>query len=1603
MKQCYLLRSFLTFILIWGIAAGNAVQGQSSHKKLQVGKTIDTSNPANASACPFEAYAGPDRYFCNQDPVTIQLFGAVQGPPSTFGAPKKYYWEGYTVPPNNATPVITIGQTTTFKFLVWSLDSSINLIQNPMFEEGNVAFTSEFKYSPGDLVPEERYDVLGKPINANPAFPPCVDHTTGTGLMLATSVTKTNKIIWAQSVAVEPNTEYYFSGWATRLLFKGALRLEINGQVQSFFPAGNCTWSNFNMVWNSGANAVANLSITQIGSTFGANAYGIDDLYFGPLCKSEDEMTVHLTSVDAVAAPAPSLHHCEDFEITLSGEGSTEGPNISYQWTTPDGNIVSGGNTLNPVVNAPGTYTLVVSNDDPNYTNCTASASTVVIQAPNQLSAFVASTSTLNCVQKQMTLLGGANPGGNYSYAWTTMDGNIVSGANAKNALINAAGTYTLLVTDVATGCTAVAEREVVADTIPPKAEANGNAINCIFSESILTGVGSSTGLGIYYNWSTPDGNIVSGQDSIVALADAAGTYVLKVTNASNLCAKTDTVVVALNNTPPTAEIAPADDVSCLVPLVVLSAAQDTSNPHLVYAWTASAGANIVSGENTPTPTVNAPGWYHLLLSDTLNGCSAADSIQVVADTEAIVAIANAPDALTCASQAVLLNANGSTNDPALTYLWTTADGNIVGGADTPTPTVDQPGTYQLWLSNPENGCTATDLAIVTENTVPPPVSIASAPAFTCALNQQVLQGQNATPSGSFAYQWTASNGGNILGGETTLQPEINAPGTYTLLATNQATGCTATVSAEVGQDVAIPEIDIAPPQSLTCAITTLVLQGTNASPSGSFSYQWTASDGGNILSGANTLEPEIDAAGTYTLAASNTANGCTATAETQVASDGEAPDAALTVSGLLDCHLTPVSLSNSSGTDPALLDHKWTAPDGGTTNTGTNPVLAAGMPGTYLLTLTNTQNGCTATAEATVGQDDPVEADLAAQSDARCHGASDGTLTVSAAGGDGAFTYLWDTGAETPVADNLPAGLYTVVVTDGSGCTATASGTVGQPDPVAPNATSTAPTNLGGSDGTATAAPSGGTAPYTFEWTGGSTDQTITGLSAGDYTVTVTDANGCTAEQTVSVFGGACDLSAQAASTDPACHGAPSGSATATPVGGTAPFTFLWSDGQTGQTATGLTAQEYTVVVTDANGCTVDANVTLTDPPLLSLDPGTVTDASCPGTPDGAAMVLPGGGTGNIIVAWSNGEQGPTASALPAGEHTAVATDENGCTAELTVTVQANDTEAPVLTGGPVTLPLGPAGVISLTLQNLGVTATDNCELAGEDIVPPNFDCLQLGVHTVTITAYDAAGNSGSLSIQVEIVDDLAPEVTCPANIVQCADNRTVQYLAPVATDNCLMLGGFFELLEGLPSGSQFPTGTTITTYTFTDASGNVGGCSFTVTILTPIAVAVDELAHDIGGQGIGKVLVSTSGSQPGYTYEWKRDGQTVATTEDLVGVGAGTYTLVVTDDKGCTTVAGPFVVDNLVGTDAPDWADLVAVYPNPTAGRVSVSLPDGALGSDLRFAVFDATGRLVLEQRAAPQKVTELDWSALADGLYTLLVRTERGQAAYKVVLDR
>ena len=277
---------------------------------------------------------------------------------------------------------------------------------------------------------------------------------------------------------------------------------------------------------------------------------------------------------------------------------------------------------------------------------------------------------------------------------------------------------------------------------------------------------------------------------------------------------------------------------------------------------------------------------------------------------------------------------------------------------------------------------------------------------------------------------------------------------------------------------------------------------------------------------------------------------------------------------------------------------------------------------GTYTVTVTDA-NGCTATQSFTITQ--PVSAlavTPSSQTNIACFGEASGSATVNTpTGGTPGYTYNWTpgnpTGDGTASVTGLSAGTYTVTVTDANGCSATQSFTITQPASALSTATGGGQTNVscnGGTNGTASVSPSGGTPGYTYSWSpAGGTSATASGLAAGTYTVTVTDANGCTATRTYTITQPNVISTATGSQTNVSCNGGTNGTASVSPSGGTPGYTYSWSPaGGTAATASGLAAGTYTVMVTDANGCTATRTYTITEPAAListaTLAGGTIT-----------------------------------------------------------------------------------------------------------------------------------------------------------------------------------------------------------------------------------------------------------------------------------------------------------------------------------------------------------------------------------------------------------
>ncbi len=320
---------------------------------------------------------------------------------------------------------------------------------------------------------------------------------------------------------------------------------------------------------------------------------------------------------------------------------------------------------------------------------------------------------------------------------------------------------------------------------------------------------------------------------------------------------------------------------------------------------------------------------------------------------------------------------------------------------------------------------------------------------------------------------------------------------------------------------------------------------------------------------------------------------------------------------------------------------------------------------GTYSLTVTD-NFGCTVTSSYTINEPGGPSVSCS-KTDPSC-GASDGTATANASGGASPYTYSWSSGGSDASISGLAAGEYTVTVTDNSGCVDVCSVTLESPGgPTATCSVGSAP-DCGQSNGSASVSVSGGATPYSYSWSSGGSGASESGLAAGNYTVTVTDANSCstTCDVTLSEPGG--PTASCSVGSHPGC-GESNGSASVSVSGGATPYSYSWSSGGSGASESGLAAGNYTVTVTDANSCSTTCDVTLSEPggPTASCSVG-----SHPGCniANGSASVSPSGGATPYSYNWSSGESSASISGKGPGNYAVTVTDANNCSTTCDVTL---------------------------------------------------------------------------------------------------------------------------------------------------------------------------------------------------------------------------------------------------------------------------------------------------------------------------------------------
>lgn len=674
------------------------------------------------------------------------------------------------------------------------------------------------------------------------------------------------------------------------------------------------------------------------------------------------------------------------------------------------------------------------------------------------------------------------------------------------------------------------------------------------------------------------------------------------------------------------------------------------------YNWTVPAGTVITAGQGTQTITVTAGSTPGNICCTPSGPCGPGAAVCLA------VTLAPAPTA-TQAHTNVLCN-GGSTGSAtitaspagAYTYVWSPNVGS------TATVTNLAAGSYTVTATN-AGGCSTTQTITVTQ---PPALtSTSSQTNVTCA---NVNNGSaSVTPSGGtpiYTYAWTPSGGNSATANNLSAQ-------NYTCTITD-ANGCTLQQTFTIIAPAAITLVMSSTPS--TCGSPNGSASVAASGGTGGYTYLWQPSGG------TASTDPNLTG-GTYTVTVTD-GSGCTMQGTVAVVG-ATTPSATITGSTNILCNgntTGDATVLASGGSAP--YTYAW-APSGGTGSTESN--LGAG---TYTVTVTD-GNSCTATATVTLTEP-PALTSVIAGTDILCFGGATGSATITPSGGAGGETFVWSpSGGNANIATGLTAQSYTCTVTDMNGCTTQQSITLTEPPLLTTTFSQVDELCQGANNGSATVNPAGGAGGYTYVWApSGGNANTASNIFAGQYTVTITDVNGCSITQSFNITEPQTVVLSQGPITNVDCFGNSTGSASLNNSGGTLPYTYAWTpNASTTNSATGLTAGNYAVIVTDANGCSASITLTVTEPPLLTIQASAAPNTICAGATVNLSANS-GGGVQPYAFGWMPGAMaGANQTVTPTATttYTAAVTDANGCTASTTTNVTVNPVPVAAITSDVV------------------------------------------------------------------------------------------------------------------------------------------------------------------------------------------------------------------------------------------------------------------------------------------------------------------------------
>lgn len=1091
----------------------------------------------------------------------------------------------------------------------------------------------------------------------------------------------------------------------------------------------------------------------------------------------------------------------------------------------------SNGQTQEDISSLPaGKYTLTVTD-----ANGFSQKVEGTITEPTAFKAQLISTTDISCSGQatgtiDVKVEGGVSP---YRYRW--------SNGQVSQDLVNvAAGEYTLKVSDVN-----LCEQTVTATVKQPSALVatlnNISSVKCFGEGTGAVDISVSGGTAPYkYKWN----NNAETEDIKTV---KAGSYSVTITDSKSCLQQLNATV-----TEPTSLIVKEEsfrNVDCngfTTGSINLTVAGGVT-PYQ-FAWN--------NGSTTKDLASLKAGAYNVKVTDA-NGCSKIYAKNIIEPTKLVKQIDEVRN-IVCNGDAKG-SINVSVNGGTLPYRYSWSNGNISQDI------IDvKAGKYVLTIKD-ANGCTDSLSTTINQN-----------PLLTVDVKSQDIKcfGQKSasvsltTQGGVAPYTYKWSNGAI-----TPLIVGLGA-GNYSATVTD-ARGCSKIVGAQViepSKFVTVLESD----GNIKCAgEATGFINVRSSGGVTPYRYKWSNGD--------TTRNLNKVPAGAYSLVATD-AHGClqnvtakliqpTASnysikAVTNVSCNGESTGA--------------VDIIVSGGVGPYV--YKW--------SNGASTHDLDGVPaGKYSVQISDA-NGCTSTISAQVTEPPALDVKLNEVINITCNGERNGSINIAVTGGVAPYKFSWSNGALTEDINGLPAGNYSVTVTDIKGCSKTLNATITQPPLLVARLGTVKQILCNGEKlGSISIDVTGGAQPYVFKWSNGATSQNLTNIPAGTYSVEILDKNGCKQSLSAVITQPARLVATLSSVKNVTCYKGNDGSIDITVTGGSHPYKYNWNNGAATQDLLDLAAGSYAVTIIDANGCR-DSTIraVLNQPALLDVQISKITNALKYGESTGAIALVVNGGVLPYTYSWSNGANSPSLANIPGGNYSVRVKDANGCEKSVNATIQQPPAlVVKVSSIRDVKCNNEKTGAITVDVSG-GVTPYKFVWSSGDST--KNLENILAGDYSLSVI--DANGHRQSVLAKVSQPSGLSVKLD-QVKDVNCYSEKT-------GAANITVSGGLLPFKYQWSSGQTTDdiSGVPAGNYDFTVTDAN--GCSskLPVTIKQPEAfsVAIADVKNvDCYGESKGVVTVDVKGGVEPYNFAWNNG----ARTKDLNGVLAGDYVLRVTDANGC------------------------------------------------------------------------------------------------------